>query len=407
MKDLPFILNWKFQNTTSHGCGAPPQGPTPRPASWPLLKQARLHIAHTGRACSQVGHGPATGGGPLWGGRGDPWPPAARPLYPWHRNRQGQAFTIVSILFLLIVAVLAFSRNLPTFTDRQAMVAARIRSIDGFIGSFHQDADRAAGIAAFRAFLALEEFVSQSGYFLNSTEPVFEEVFYNGTAFGNAYEVMANSSFGGYVARVDGIANSFNLDFDTNVTAIRIHHAEPFAVTVEVDLRVDLRDLRGAANWSYNHTVAAVVPIVDLKDPLYLVNTLGRFVPVIKVSNITLYVNDTDDQNDTRALQAFLNESLYRNTTKAPSYLMRFENNLENSTFGIESLVNLRVLGDQGEPIGNNTKSVVDHIYFGNSTYLVACDIQNLEFSPDWLRLDLDHLADYEISGKLDYNTVC
>ena len=61
---------------------------------------------------------------------------------------------------------------------------------------------------------------------------------------------------------------------------------------------------------------------------------------------------------------------------------MRMEGNLSNSTFGIESLVNLAELQAQG--LVTKDKSIVDYIYFGNQNPASY----RINKTPEWFKLD-------------------
>jgi hypothetical protein len=90
-----------------------------------------------------------------------------------------------------------------------------------------------------------------------------------------------------------------------------------------------------------------------------------------------------------------LNNSYYVASTTAPSYLMRFEGDLSNSSLGIESLVNLEELNKQNIPVVN--KTLVDYIYFNSTNNPTEyCNVQNM---PDWFRIDQAHASFYDITG--------
>ena len=94
-------------------------------------------------------------------------------------------------------------------------------------------------------------------------------------------------------------------------------------------------------------------------------------------------------------LPTHLGNSYYIEHNDAPSYLMRFENNLVSSPYGIESLVNVQEL--QGAGFTPQTKSSVDFIYFGVSNPS-SCKIKDLQ-SYAFFRLDTpnppNHLGFY------------
>jgi hypothetical protein len=78
------------------------------------------------------------------------------------------------------------------------------------------------------------------------------------------------------------------------------------------------------------------------------------------------------------------------------------QNNLSPSPYGIESLVNLQVLADQGVVISDNNRSIVDYIFFGTVATNNYCNIQNMIFEPDrWFVLDDGHSEFYQINTTL------
>ena len=72
---------------------------------------------------------------------------------------------------------------------------------------------------------------------------------------------------------------------------------------------------------------------------------------------------------------------------------MRFEGNLGNSTYGIESLVNLDEFQQQGLAIKD--RSIVDYIYFGTKS-TTNFRINN---TPEWFKIDQGHLEFYQVEN--------
>lgn len=321
-------------------------------------------------------------------------------------NRKGIIFTIVAILFISILIILAQSRSRTTIMDKQRIYESRIITMNNFLDSFHQDAERAIYISAFRTFVALEDYVSKKAVFINDTDYYFEQIFYNGNLSEENYtfEIMNNSAFHDYELKVNEIAEEISLQFTSEVDHITLSMRDPWTARVAVTIRVNLSDRVGVASFNHNTTITADIPIIDLRDPLYSVKTQGKLPTQVKRTNITLFVNDTGNINDTSPLQYHLNHSLYINSSLAPNFLMRFENNLSPDENGIESLVNLQALGDQGMQIDDNNLSVVDYIYFRETDTDNYCDIQNMIFPPeDWFTLDRAHSEIYQINTTLEH----
>ncbi|MFH1915727.1 MAG: hypothetical protein ABIJ21_00540 [Nanoarchaeota archaeon] len=322
-------------------------------------------------------------------------------------RRKGVVFTIIVIILLAILIILANARSRHTIREKQDAQHAKIRQMNDFLTSFHADAKRAIHVSAFRALIGLEDYVSKQARLINDTEDYFVEIFYNGILQDDntTFEIMNQSTFYDYQLKVDSIAQEINMNFTSDVTMINLSMSDPWTVKVDVGLIVTLFDQSDVAYFNYTTVVSAEVPIFDLRDPLYSVNTEGKLPVQVRRSPVPLFVNDTTDQNDTTYLQYHLNNSFYTNSSLAPSFIMRFENDLSPDPNGIESLVNLQVLADQGWVISTNNRSVVDYIYFGTEDYDSYCDIQNMIFIPDnWFILDKNHSDIYQVNDTLEHN---
>lgn len=321
--------------------------------------------------------------------------------------KKGMMFTLVVLIALSIVFIIAFSRTRYSITDKQQVYESRIMTMNDFIKSFESDAVRAIYISSFRSLIAMEDYVSSNAEFLNDTDYYFKQIFFDGQVIDDEYtfDIMNGSTFQDYQSKVSGIAREINIQFNSSVNSIHLEMANPWTVRVYVDISVNLTDFSGLASWRYNKTISSDIPIIDLRDPMYSVNTLGKLPVIIRKSHYKTFVNDTDNKNDTINLQIHLNNSYYINNTMAPNFLMRFENNISPDINGIESLVNLQVLADQGWVIGCNDRSIVDYLYFNETETDVWCNIQNMIFQPDnWFIMDTAHVDIYHINNTLDHS---
>lgn len=277
----------------------------------------------------------------------------------------------------------------------------RAATMDDFLSDLHRDVDRAAYISGFRAFIALEQSVANSGEYLDDIESDFASAFLNGTIGEESYDILDNSSFTQYLERVGHEASLRGMVLNMSVLNVSLYHITPWIVAIDYDILIMLNDTRAATRWSYVKTFSTQVPIFDLRDPLYAVGTNNKALNTVRiVSGFSEFVNDAGDQNDTTVLVDFLDSSYYSHSTLAPSFLMRFEGNLSANKYGIESLVNLDELDTQDVLI-LSTRSVVDYLYFGSAPSDDWCNVQNM---PSYFKLDDDHRDFYEIDGELEYS---
>lgn len=317
------------------------------------------------------------------------------------KNKKGLFYLLISSLFVIVMIFVFLAYKGYSYTDRQKIVETRIRTINDFIKDIESDSKRVIYISGFRALIALEDYVARSGEYLNNTEELFRIAFYNGTVNGSEVSILENSSYSDYLEKLRIIADRIGLDVYINVIDINLYHNSPWSVGVIVTTHVNLTDQKGLARWEFYKDYNTSVFVIDLRDPVYSVVTFGRIPNTIRISNVTDYVNDTN--NDTTQLMIHINNSFYIENPLAPSFLMRMRGNFSSSPYGIESLVYIPELIEQGVSY-STVRSIVDYVLFSNITGYEnkACNVDNM---PSWFKIDTNHTNKYEIN-KLSY-TLC
>jgi len=307
-------------------------------------------------------------------------------------NRRGVAYTLVCVILLFVVASIFFAQNRRTGHESHVVVEERVRTMDNFIKNLEQDSQRAAYIAGFRTFIAMEQQVISTGDYFTDSDGTFKEIFLTGNLSGREYNVMLNSSFHQYLDRVVLEAGKNGMILIANITNVTLWQEDPWHILVNYTLDLSLTDTRGTASWDVTRKWTGKVPIFDLRDPLFTVNTLARVQRVIAKTNVSEFIDDTDNLNITTGFQYHFNQSLYYAVGRGPSVLMRFQGNLSDSPYGIESLVNVEELSDQGLVV-DSSLTVVDYKYF-ESINRNICNIQEL---PSTIKLDYEDMVVYGI----------
>lgn len=321
-------------------------------------------------------------------------------------NKKAFVFTVIAIFIMFILTIIFFAENRYHYRQKEEPIESRIITMNTFIDDLYNDIGRAGYISTYRSLIALEDYMSKKGTFFNNLTDPFVEAFMYGTINNEEMSLMENTTFENYQTKVNNLARQINLNLTINATSVSLYHESPWTVTVAINLSIDIYDMKQIAEWHLNKTIYSTVPIIDIKDPLYTVNTRGRVPNTIKSFPYSEFINDTDDKNDTHYLQLFINESYYINSTRAPSFLMRFTNDISASTYGIESIVDLQEFIVQNATIYDK-KSAVDFMYF-NSAQIIEGKVCNIQNMPGLLRLDNTTLTNltYELY-KVQYNSTC
>ena len=303
--------------------------------------------------------------------------------------RKGYVYTISIILFLgVLLALIGFTNNITS-----SPLSTRLVTMNDFLSDFEADAQRAVFIAGFRSFIALEQEIAMSGEFFSDVSEPFIEAFINGTINGEFQPLLVDATFGEYLERVQQQARQSGMIFDATLQEASLRHTSPWEIMVTYTLNIELEDVSQTIRWNYDETFSAPINIFDLQDPLYSVGTENKAPNTIRLFTQQNFVHQTT--NDTTILQLHLNESSYRPSTNAPSFLQRFEGNTSAHEYGIQSLVDLERLSAQGIPVFTD-RSLVDYLYFFTPNSANWCNIQNM---PEFFKIDDTNRIFYQLEN--------
>lgn len=307
-------------------------------------------------------------------------------------SKKGIFFTFAAIVLALIIIISFNAYTTYKLKDKMEPVETRVETMDSFIKDLENDAENAIFIAGFRGLLSLEDYMMKHEKFFDpngiaapSRNGAFREAFLYGTiTFEGDTEkmpLMENNTFLNWMEKMKVEANKTGIVLELTANDVDIGQSEPWKVDVEVDLGIDAKDRKDIASWTINRVFTGKINITSpagvFADPLYLINTSGLVNNTIRETTVT----DFSTQLPTHLLNSYYRE----HANNAPSYIMRFENNLGSSPYGIESLVYLPKLEAKGLAI--YSKSAVDHIYFGG-TNPEKCNINGMQGSYPWFYLD-------------------
>jgi hypothetical protein len=152
-------------------------------------------------------------------------------------------------------------------------------------------------------------------------------------------------------------------------------------------------DITNIASWDRQIPIETKVSIIEFEDPIYIVYSLGRTTNVINKTPFDGNFTFKDTKWNVSNLLAHVDLLFYTTNTDAPSFLMRLENDLGPSPYGIESLVDLVRLNKQGLEI-NDESSIVDYYYWDESDN----GDYRINFTPSWFKLDAGHLSRYNVT---------
>ncbi|MBS3114070.1 hypothetical protein J4448_03135 [Candidatus Woesearchaeota archaeon] len=304
-------------------------------------------------------------------------------------KKRGIFYTTAAIALTIVIIVTYSAYSTYRLSDKMDVIQTRIETVNFFLKDVERDINNGAYIAGFRTLLSFNQFIANNGTFIDNINERFKESFLNGTIKQQPLGLMKDSTFTDWANKISTEANKVDIKFNFTVNEVKINHTDPWSVTVGLNLSLDIRDKRNTSYWIRDRYLTQSISIIGFEDPLYIINSKGRVTNTIVKSNITQFVISGKVDN----LLIHANNSWYIAHNDSPSFLMRFEGNLGNSTYGIESLVNLDEFQQQGLTLKD--RSVVDYIYFGTKS-TTNFRINN---TPEWFKIDQGHLKFYQVEN--------
>ena len=302
-------------------------------------------------------------------------------------KKRGIFYTTAAIALTIAIIVTYGAYTTYRLSGKMDVTQTRIETVNFFIKDVEKDLKKGVYIAGFRTLLSFNQYITTNGTFIDDVNSRFRESFVNGTISGQPLSLMKDSTFTDWANKISAEAEKIDIKFNFTINDVRINQSDPWTVDIGVNVSLDIRDKRNTSYWIRERYLTNGIGISGFEDPLYTINSKGRIANTIIKSNITDFVIGGDAKN----LMVHANNSYYAANNNSPSFLMRLNGDMGNSSLGIESLVNVDKFLQQG--ISAKDRSAVDYIYFGTQA-TVNYRVNN---TPEWFKIDEAHLDFYQV----------
>ncbi len=302
-------------------------------------------------------------------------------------NKRGMIFTILTISLLSLFAI---SYSVYNLIEDRNPISKRISTLNNFAISVEHDLPRQLFISGYRMIFLLDKKILDSGSYIDDVNVSLNELFFSGTIDGVHQDLMEDATFPAIQNFLTNNANKINANIELLNPEISLTQEDPWNLKIVLDVTLIIEDKGDLVKWNKTSSIEYYIPIKNFEDPLYSVNTQGKVTNKINQTPYSVFVEGADYGN----LKSHFENSYYKKSTSAPSFLDRLHGNLNANQNGIESLVNPQKLIDGGVTV--KYKSVVDYIYFSSDDpqkYTVPA-VSNLILDDED-----NHLEIYNVSG--------
>ncbi|MEM3074450.1 MAG: hypothetical protein QW727_00710 [Candidatus Pacearchaeota archaeon] len=302
------------------------------------------------------------------------------------KNKKAQVMTLIAI-FLIILIFITF--EVFSISQQRYSTATRISTMENFLNSIELNLERQIFISGFRIIFIAEDEIIKSGNYINDINYFFNESFFNGTVNGEENDILLGARYRDLIDSINEKAGKINVIINMSNSSIYVYQSDPWNVKITFISNFIMEDKSNLARWNKIQNITATIPIEGFEDPIYFINTNGKISNKI---NKTIY--DAFPSNNTSVLIEHTKNSYYISSNLSPSFLDRIEGKITPNQYGIESLVYLPKLENQGIQV--KQKSIVDYIYFSS----LNPQPHQIQGMPSWFKLDSGHLEIYNATAS-------
>ncbi len=308
-------------------------------------------------------------------------------------KRKGIFFTISSLFFALLLITLSSVFVQYRLSEQMNVVKARVNSMDTFLSSLEEDLERASYISGYRGLVALNNFITSNGTYLDDAATEFKQIVVNGT-IGNEAEMealMINQTLISWTSKAQNIGSRIGINTEVKFLSASVSQSDPWHIRIDASYNVTVWDNRNTAVMKKTVSASSFVPVDNLEDPVYRIETLAKVSRRISIYNYTV--------NSSSKLKEHLELGTYIANPDAPSYLMRMEGSFGSSPYGIETMVDKNELESLGLGVLNRTN--VDYMYWGGSSGGLSKISGITDSGHPFFQLDDAHVALFNVSGDV------
>jgi hypothetical protein len=190
---------------------------------------------------------------------------------------------MISLMMIPILALIIFHSQSSQI--RNIDIDIRANELEYFTKSIEKDLVRFIEINGKRTLISAVSRVVINGTGLDNAQLRLSEMFENGTLYSEPAPLVDSSNLETWKAKIEDIADDsgFNVEFEN--IKINITQNDSFNLLFEIGILMNISDKTEIMGVLKNITAHVLVSIDGIEDPLFPLQTLGRVVRFITISN--------------------------------------------------------------------------------------------------------------------------
>lgn len=198
---------------------------------------------------------------------------------------KGIFYSIMMALFLIpfLALIIFYSQSQTSNID----INIRASELEYFSKSVEKDLARFLEIHGKRALISAVSKIVVNGTGLDNAQLRLNEIIENGTLYGEPAPLLDTSNLQTWKLTISDIASNLGFNVQYKSVEMNITQNDSFNILFKIKIYINISDITNGMGVLKNVTTSALVSIEGIEDPLYPLNTYGRVVRFIKISNVS------------------------------------------------------------------------------------------------------------------------
>lgn len=198
---------------------------------------------------------------------------------------KGIFYSLMMAMFTtsILALIVFYSQAKPSNID----VNIRSSEMEYFTKSVENDLSRFIEINGRRALISAVSQVIVNGTGLDNSQLRLTEMMENGTLYGKPSPLVDINNLEHWKLNISNIASNLGFHLDFKNLEINVTQNDSFNVLFNVTLYVNISNSNSKMGILKNITSSVIVPVEGVEDPIFPLNTYGRIVRFVKISNVS------------------------------------------------------------------------------------------------------------------------
>jgi len=211
--------------------------------------------------------------------------------------KKGIMFSLITVFIVIsLITIVSIQKSLVLHSRKQMSIATRIKDMNNMHSGIMRDLGKVIKITTKRAVSAAINHTVSKREGLDQANETLVELIFDGTLDGDPQALMEDTVISDWTDKMMqiGILKGYDVDIGLDRNNFTIKPYDSWNLIAEGYLQINITDQHGIASIRRETVINEMISIINLEDPIYPLNTMGR--------GKSIFIRSPHSENHTKLL---------------------------------------------------------------------------------------------------------